>query len=219
MAHRLRRVSLLTLPAFLIKLQMKSGVVETAWLLRVNGTHSFAEPGAGTAKPLILALTPEGLPAPAVYAGRLELWMSEERAGWENTTVARLSTDLAAARRIADVVAECLALDDLAASIFEEAEGRWTLALHFRDSPDEEALREVIAAAAGAEAAAAMVLETLAPSDWVRRASRASPRCTPAVSWCTARMTGRGVAANRIAVEIEARSPSAPATTAAPADA
>ena len=57
MAHRLRRVSLLlTLPAFLIKLQMKSGVVETAWLFaRVNGTHSFAEPGADMGKPPILA--------------------------------------------------------------------------------------------------------------------------------------------------------------------
>jgi ribosomal protein L11 methyltransferase PrmA len=102
------------------------------------------------------------------------------------------------------VVAECLAPDDLAASIFEEAEGRWTLALHFRDSPDEEALREVIAAAAGAEAAAALVLETLAPSDWVRRGLAGLPPVHAGRFVVHGAHDRARVAANRIAVEIEA---------------
>ncbi len=122
----------------------------------------------------------------------------------ENTSVARLSTDLTAARRIADAVAECFAAEDVAASIFEEAEGRWTLALHFRNSPDEKALREVIAAAAGAEAAAALVLETLAPADWVRRGLEGLAPVHAGRFVVHGAHDRARVASNRVAVEIEA---------------
>ena len=123
----------------------------------------------------------------------------------ENTSVARLSTDLAAARRIADAVAECLAAEDVAATMFEEEEeGRWTLALHFRDNPDEKALREAIAAAAGAEAAAALVLETLAPADWVRRGLAGLAPVHAGRFVVHGAHDRARVAANRVAVEIEA---------------
>ena len=50
----------------------------------------------------------------------------------------------------------------------EEADGRWSLAVHFRDPPNETAVRALVALAAGAAAANALTFETLAAKDWVR---------------------------------------------------
>ena len=85
------------------------------------------------------------------------------------TAVARLATDAATARRISDAVTETFDCEEVAASAFEQANGRWSLTLDFRDSPDEAAVRALVAAAAGATAAQALVFETLAPTDWVRK--------------------------------------------------
>src|SRR5262249_50208280 len=84
------------------------------------------------------------------------------------TVVARLSSDASTAQNIADALAESLEAEQFAASAFEEAPGRWSLAIHFRQPPDEAAVRALIASAAGA-AAHALVFETLAPTDWVRK--------------------------------------------------
>ena len=84
------------------------------------------------------------------------------------TVVARLSSDAATARNIADVLAESLAADEFAASAFEDASGRWSLAIYFREPPDAAAVRALIASLAGAPAAQALRFETLAPADWVR---------------------------------------------------
>jgi ribosomal protein L11 methyltransferase len=56
-----------------------------------------------------------------------------------------------------------------AASVAEEAQGRWTVALHFRGRPQEEAVRTLIGLVAGGEAAEELVFELLAPTDWVRK--------------------------------------------------
>ena len=84
------------------------------------------------------------------------------------TVVARLSSDAATARKVADALAESLAADQFAASAFEDASGRWSLAIYFRDPPDAAAVRTLIASLAGAPAARALRFETLAPADWVR---------------------------------------------------
>src|SRR5262245_20115543 len=83
------------------------------------------------------------------------------------TAVARLSTDAATARRIGDALAEVFDSEAVAASAFEEPDGRWSLAAHFRDRPDEAAVRALIETVAGPDAAQALVFETLAPTDWV----------------------------------------------------
>jgi len=82
--------------------------------------------------------------------------------------VARLSSDAATAQNIADALAESLAADEFAASAFEDASGRWSLAIYFREPPDAAAVRALIASLAGAPAAQALRFETLAPADWVR---------------------------------------------------
>jgi ribosomal protein L11 methyltransferase len=120
------------------------------------------------------------------------------------TTVARLSTDGATARKIGDAIAEHFEADAVAASSVEEADGRWSLALHFRDPPDEPAVRALVAAAAGDEAAAALVFEMLAATDWVRQSLDG---LTPVEA---GRFVVHGahararVHANRIGIEIEA---------------
>src|SRR6516165_4003229 len=85
------------------------------------------------------------------------------------TVVARLSSDASTAQKIADALAESLEAEQFAASAFEETPGRWSLAIHFRQRPDEAAVRALIASAAGSAAAHALVFETLAPTDWVRK--------------------------------------------------
>ena len=85
------------------------------------------------------------------------------------TVAARMSTDAATAQRIGDALGEHFDADALAASAFEEPDGRWSLAIHFRDQPDEAAVRAVLASAAGIDAARALAFETLAPTDWVRK--------------------------------------------------
>src|SRR5262245_13088823 len=84
------------------------------------------------------------------------------------TVVARLSSDASTAQKIADALAESFEAEQFAASAFEEAPGRWSLAIHFRRPPDEAAVRPLIASTAGTAAARALVCETLAPTDWVR---------------------------------------------------
>ena len=85
------------------------------------------------------------------------------------TVVARLSSDASTARKIADALAESFEAEEFATSAFEEAPGRWSLAIHFRQQPDEAAVRACIASAVGRAAANALAFETLTPTDWVRK--------------------------------------------------
>jgi ribosomal protein L11 methyltransferase len=120
------------------------------------------------------------------------------------TTVARLSTDAATAQRIGDALAERYDGQEVAASVFEEPDGRWSLAIHFRDRPDEAVVRALISSAAGAAAAHALAFETLAATDWVRKSLEG---LTPVDA---GRFVVHGahdrarVRANRIGIEIEA---------------
>ncbi len=84
-------------------------------------------------------------------------------------TVARLSVDSAAAPLLLDVLAESFDPEDVVVSAYEDRDGRWPLALYFREPPDEAAVRSLIALAAGTEAADKLAFETLAPTDWVRK--------------------------------------------------
>ena len=120
------------------------------------------------------------------------------------TVVARLSSDAATARKVADALAESLAADQFATSAFEDASGRWSLAIYFRDPPDAAAVRTLIASLAGAPAARTLRFETLAPADWVRNSLE---RLGPVeagrfvVHGAHARTRVRG---NRIGIEVEA---------------
>src|SRR5215470_7277027 len=120
------------------------------------------------------------------------------------TAVARLSTDAATARIISDALTEAFDADAVATSAFEQPDGRWSLAVHFRAQPDEAAVRAVIAATGAAAAADGLVFETLPATDWVRKSQQG---LTPVHA---GRFVVHGahdrarVRANRIGIEIEA---------------
>ena len=120
------------------------------------------------------------------------------------SAVARLSSDAATVRKIADALAESLTAGQFAASAFEDSSGQWSLAIHFRAPPDEAAVRTLIASAAGGAAAAALTFETLAPTDWVRNSLEGLAPVDAgrfAVHTAHARERVRG---KRIGIEIEA---------------
>lgn len=133
----------------------------------------------------------------------------------DTTVVARLTTDQATAARIQDSLAEHFG-ESVAVSIAEESEeardGRWSLALHFRNRPDEAAVRALIASIArpmagevrAQELAQELTFQTLAPTDWVRKSLEG---LTPVAA---GRFVLHGThdrarfPANRIAIEINA---------------
>jgi ribosomal protein L11 methyltransferase len=120
------------------------------------------------------------------------------------TTVMRVATDGATARKLGEALAEVLDAGTTAAAAFEEPDGRWSLAVHFRDPPDEAAVRGLIATAAGAATADAAVFETVAPTDWVRKSLEGlSPVEAGRFVVHGAHARAR-VRVNRIAIEIEA---------------
>src|ERR1700746_3477334 len=120
------------------------------------------------------------------------------------TVVARLSSDASTAQKIADALAESFEAEQFATSAFEEAPGRWSLAIHFRQRPDEAAVRALITSAAGTSAAHALTFETLAPTDWVRK-SREGLAPVEAGRFVVHGAHRRArVRANRIGIEIEA---------------
>src|SRR5512139_182994 len=120
------------------------------------------------------------------------------------TVVARLSTDGAAARHIADVLSESFDPEEVAASAFEQPDGCWILALYFRNRPDEAAVRALVASAAGAAAADALRFETLSPTDWVRKSLEGLTPVEAGRFVVHGAHRRAGVRANQIGIQIEA---------------
>jgi ribosomal protein L11 methyltransferase len=120
------------------------------------------------------------------------------------TVVARLSSDASTAQKIADALAESFEAEQFATSAFEEAPGRWSLAIHFRQRPDEAAVRALIASAVGTSAAHALTFETLAPTDWVRKSLEGLAPVEVGRFVVHGAHHRAHVRANRIGIEIEA---------------
>ena len=85
------------------------------------------------------------------------------------TFVARLTADERAARRIADVLAESLDPAETAFAAFEQPDGRWRVDVHFATRPEQAKLRALIAETAGKTLANALVVERIAPQNWVKK--------------------------------------------------
>jgi ribosomal protein L11 methyltransferase len=121
-----------------------------------------------------------------------------------STTVARLAADEATAHRIIDLITE--SYDPLAAvaGVSEDGPGRWAVAIHFRDPPNETAVRALVALSAGPDAANQLWFETTTPKDWVK-ASHEGLKPIEAGRFVVHTPHYRGHAPlNRIAIEIEA---------------
>jgi ribosomal protein L11 methyltransferase len=84
-----------------------------------------------------------------------------------NTFVARLACPEPTARRVASYLAECLDPELCVCAAFEGDDGRWQVAIHFKQPPDEARLRALVATAADDATAAALTIAPLAQADWV----------------------------------------------------
>jgi ribosomal protein L11 methyltransferase len=136
--------------------------------------------------------------------------MSSENLLAGETQAAVLETDEQAARRVADLFAESFAPDEIAVSLVDTRQstdagpGQWCVTIFFRGRPDEAALRELAAVAAGPHAGQALRFETIAAKDWVRE-SLAGLKPVPAGRFLVHGAHDRdGVPGHRIGIEIEA---------------
>jgi len=107
-------------------------------------------------------------------------------------------------QEIADQIAEHLALSDIAVSLSDLGSGRWEVAIHFADAAEKEAVRDAVAAAAGAKAAAGLRFGALESTDWVRQ-SLAGLQPVAAGRFVVHGAHDRArIPVNRIGIEIEA---------------
>jgi ribosomal protein L11 methyltransferase len=85
------------------------------------------------------------------------------------TAAARLTTDEQTARRVAAFLGETLDSEDTVCAAFEDERGQWHVAIHYAGEADEQHLRELVALAAGDDAARALSFERVDEADWVER--------------------------------------------------
>ena len=76
--------------------------------------------------------------------------------------------DEATARRVSDLLTESLFEGEAAVAAFEGPTGRWDITVHFAEAPDEQAIRGLVALAAGEEVAQSVRFDTMEPKDWVK---------------------------------------------------
>jgi ribosomal protein L11 methyltransferase len=126
------------------------------------------------------------------------------------TRAAVLETDELSARRVGDLLAESFAPDEIAVSLVDTGHGaptehgRWRVTVFFRNDPDDAALRELTAVAAGPEAAKALRFETVAAKDWVRESLAGLKPVTAGRFVIHGAHDRDAVPPNRIGIEIEA---------------
>src|SRR5690349_13432026 len=76
--------------------------------------------------------------------------------------------DERAAKRVVDVLSEIFFDGEAAVAAFERPDGRWDVAVHFAEAPDQALLRELVTNAAGAEIAGTLTFDTVEARDWVK---------------------------------------------------
>jgi ribosomal protein L11 methyltransferase len=84
------------------------------------------------------------------------------------TFVARLVAGENPARRVANFMAESLDPTEVVCAAFERPDKRWQVDLHFRECPEPAGLRTMVALAGGDKLASTLVVEKVAPRDWVK---------------------------------------------------
>jgi ribosomal protein L11 methyltransferase len=121
-----------------------------------------------------------------------------------STAIALLETDEQSALRLADLVAETLPAEDIAAALVDIGAGRWRVEIHFRAAPDEKTIRALTASAAGDAAAEALRFERVAATDWVRESLAGLAPVTAGRFIVHGAHDRARIPFNRIGIEIEA---------------
>jgi ribosomal protein L11 methyltransferase len=117
---------------------------------------------------------------------------------------ASVATSEARARHILDALSECFDSDDVVVAASEERDGLWTLSLHFRDPPNETAVRALVGLAAGPETANALTFGSVAATDWVKASLQGLTPVEAGRFIVHGAHDRERVRRNRIGIEIEA---------------
>jgi len=72
------------------------------------------------------------------------------------------------AKRVVDLLTESFFEGQAAVSAYEGPGGRWNIAVHFADPPDQASIRDVVGIAAGAEIALGISFDIVEAKDWVK---------------------------------------------------
>jgi ribosomal protein L11 methyltransferase len=92
-----------------------------------------------------------------------------------STTLARLVGDEPLTRRLVAVLGERLADDGAVCAAFEDRRGQWQLEIYFRDAPDQQEVRALVAGAAGQTTADALAFTNVADTDWIAQSLAGLP--------------------------------------------
>ncbi len=85
--------------------------------------------------------------------------------------VLRLTCDERRARAVADIIVETFDPTETAAAAFEEENGAyWAVEIYFAEAPDEQSIRDLIAAVSDVETAQHAQFSQIAKQDWVQNA-------------------------------------------------
>ncbi len=85
--------------------------------------------------------------------------------------VLRLTCDERRARAVADIIVETFDPTETAAAAFEEENGAyWAVEIYFAEEPDEQSIRDLIAAVSDEETAQHAQFSQIAKQDWVQNA-------------------------------------------------
>lgn len=85
--------------------------------------------------------------------------------------VLRLTCDERRARAVADIIVETFDPTETAAAAFEEENGAyWAVEIYFAEAPDEQSIRDLIAAVSDEETAQHAQFSQIAKQDWVQNA-------------------------------------------------
>ena len=85
--------------------------------------------------------------------------------------VLRLTCDERRARAVADIIVETFDPTETAAAAFEEENGAyWAVEIYFAEAPDEQSIRELIAAVSDQKTAHEAQFSQIAKQDWVQNA-------------------------------------------------
>ena len=108
------------------------------------------------------------------------------------------------ARRVADLLTETLEDGEAAVAAFARSEGRWDVAMHFVDPPDEQRIRALVALVTDDDIAQATVFDTVAAKDWVKASLEGLAPVAAGRFIVHGRHDRAHVPPNKLGIEIEA---------------
>jgi ribosomal protein L11 methyltransferase len=108
------------------------------------------------------------------------------------------------AKRVVDLLSESLFDGQAAITAFEDAGGRWQVAMHFAEAPDRASIRELVAVAAGDKATADIAFDIVEAKDWIKATLEQLVPVRAGRFIVHGRHDRAKVPPNRLGVEIEA---------------